>query len=318
MIWKDITNNSEVWMGLRIEINEDIKSNFLLESGNNCRFKLYNNSQPVLWGTFGSDYWGVWALINPLDWELSDMPVAPINAATVEESKNEEYYWFWSRFFAKQLGDKNDPYLSKGIWTITIGSSYENRAANTSEIIYDLDDAYVTENPRWIDWDIGKNGNIIALKNEPNIESGRVKWYRKLVRENACPPVLVWYLTCLSAYIIIDGHARLKAFQTEAIPAKFLILNSIREQEIKRDPKVQQNILLGIEQRQKHPTKPKMSVDEINKLLISAFDTSPYCYSITTAKGRRNFEEKWIEEVKAFSNNTNSSDIEDMINREEH
>ncbi|MBL3655878.1 hypothetical protein [Fulvivirga sediminis] len=314
MIWKDITNNSEVWMGLKLELNENSNSNSLLESGHNCRFKLCIKSHPVLWGTLGKQYWGVWVLINPVRWESTDMPVAPINSATIEKSRNEDYYRFWSRFFAKQLGNKKAPYLSKGLWTITIGSSYKSRSLNTSVIIYDIDNAYSSENPRWIGWE-GESGNIIALKNEPYTESGRVKWYRKLIRENCCPPVLVWYLTCLSAYIIIDGHDRLKAFQSESSPTKFLVLSSIREEQINKDPKVQQNILFGIQQRQKRQTKSKMTVDEINKLLISAFDTRPYCYSITRAKARANFDKKWISEVKALANNLNSSNIQDMIDR---
>ncbi len=320
MIWKDIINDTNLWMGLRIEINEAASSTFQLESGINCRFKLYNNEQPILWGTFGSDYWGVWVLINKNNWELDDMPIPPINSSLIEDSKKADYYKFWSRIFAKELGNSKTPSLSNGLWTITIGSSMKNRTENTSELINDIDNAFDNANPRWVEWDIGRCGSLVALKDEPDQESGRIKWFRKLVRENACPPILVWFLGCIDGYVILDGHARLKAFQLEDAAVQFLVLNAVREEEIIRDPKIQESILLGIEKRQNHPVKPKMSVEEVNKLLLSAFDTRPYCRPITNAKARSNYEEKWTAEIREFGTNQNldSVDIEDMIDRLEN
>jgi len=320
MNWIDIINNSYLWSGLRFEINQGISGEYQLESGINCRFKLQSKENPILWGTFGSEYWGVWILNNKIDWKLKDMPVKPINSATVEESKNADYYKFWSRFFAKQLSNESQSILSSGLWTITIGSTFENRMANTSEFINDIENAFDKENPRWIDWDIGRNGSIVALKNEPNKENGRVKWFRKLVREESCPPVLVWYLSCIDGYVILDGHSRLKAFQLESSDVKFLVLNSVIKEEIKRDSKVQKNILLALEKRQNNQVKQKMNVEEVNKLLISAFDTRPYCRPITNAKARNDYEEKWSSEVRiqGVKLNLNTNDIEDMIKRIEN
>ncbi|SMG46865.1 hypothetical protein SAMN05661096_03317 [Marivirga sericea] len=320
MIWRDIINDSDLWTGLRLEVKQGVSGEYQLESGTNCRFKLHSKKSPILWGTFGSEYWGVWILNNKVDWELNDMPVKPINSSTIEESKNADFYPFWSRFFAKQLSNGSQSILSSLLWTITIGASFENRMDNTLEFINDIDNAFDKENPRWVEWDIGRCGSIVALKNEPNEENGRVKWFRKLVHQESCPPVLVWYLSCIDGYVILDGHSRLKAFQLESVPAKFLVLNSVIEEEIKRDPKVQENILLGLEKRQKNQVKRKMNVEEVNKLLISAFDTRPYCRPITSAKARNGYEEKWTSEVReqGVKLNLNSDIIEDMIKRIEN
>ncbi|MCH2193266.1 hypothetical protein [Kordia sp.] len=317
MIWKDITNDAELWTGLRIEVDNKISGILQLESGVNCRFKLLNKDIPILWGTFGKEYWGVWLLQNKVDWELEDMPIKPINSETIEASKNADYYKFWSRFFAKSLGDEKQPILSDGLWTLTIGASPENKEKNTSIKVGDIAKAFDVENPRWITWDIGRNDSLVALKNEPNEKNGRVKWFRKLVKQGSCPPILVWYLSCIGGYVVLDGHCRLKAFQIESVPVKFLVLDSIVEQEIKKDPKVQQNILLAIEKTQKNQVKRKINVEEINKVLIRAFDNRPYCHPITNAKARHNFEEKWTTEVRdmGISLNLNSDDIEIMIKR---
>jgi len=319
MIWKDIIDDSELWKGLRLEVNQGVSGEYQLESGLNCRFKLHNKENPILWGTFGSEYWGVWILNNKVDWEPKDIPVKPISSYIVEESKKTDYYRFWSRFFAKQLKDEKPSILSSGLWTITIGSSVENRKDNTSELIYDIENAFDKENPRWIDWGINGAGSILALKNESTEENGRVKWFRKLIREKSCPPILIWYVTCIDGYIILDGHCRLKAFQLESVEPNFLVLNSIVEKEIKRDTKVQKNILIGIEKRQKNQVKQKMNVEEINRLLISAFDTRPYCRPITNAKAKRDYQEKWTKEVRelGLKQNLNSDNIENMIKRVE-
>ncbi|MDO5972662.1 hypothetical protein [Flavivirga jejuensis] len=320
MFWKDIINDSDLWTGLRFKIGKGISGKYQIESGNNCRFKLISEENPILWGTFGSDYYGVWILNNKTDWDLKEMPVNPISSSIIEKSKNADYYKFWSRYFVEDLCNKNKSILSSGIWTITIGSSFKNRLDNTSEFINDIENTFDKENPRWIEWDIGRCGSIVALKDEPIEKNGRVKWFRKLVREDSCPPVLVWFLSCIDGYIILDGHSRLKAFQLESVPIKFLVLNSIVEEEIKRDPKVQANVLLGLQKRENNKRKRKMDIEEVNKLLISVFDTRPYYRPITNAKAKSGYESKWTSEVREFGvkQKLNSEDIEDMIERIEN
>ncbi|MEZ5003333.1 MAG: hypothetical protein R2730_09905 [Chitinophagales bacterium] len=113
--------------------------------------------------------------------------------------------------------------------TISIGSSFESRMANTSEFINDINNAFDKENPRWIEWYIGRCGSIVALKNEPNEGNGRVKWFRKLVLEETCPRISL-VLSCIDGYVLLDGHCRLKD-QLESVPVKFLVLNSVIEEE---------------------------------------------------------------------------------------
>jgi hypothetical protein len=320
MYWKDIRNDFDLWTGLKFEISEGVPGKYQIESGNNCRFKLINDDKTILWGTFGSDYFGVWILNNKNDWDLKEMPVNPINSSVIEESKNTDYYKYWSRFFASELNNESKSILSSGLWTMTIGSEFKDKLENTSEFINDIENTFDKENPRWLKWDIGRCGSIVSLKNEPNEESGRVKWFRKLVREDSCPPVLVWFIGCIDGYVILDGHSRLKAFQLESLPIKFLVLNSILEEEIKRDPKVQENVLLGLQKRENNKTKRKMNTQEVNRLLISVFDTRPYYRPITNAKAKSGYESKWASEVREFGikQKLNSEDIEDMIERTEN
>lgn len=316
MIIKDITGNKNQWKGLRMEVRENLSSKFLLESGLNTRFKLSYEGVPLFWGTFGEDYWGVWLLINKFDWEVSQMPIPPINSPTIEKSKNANYHLFWTRFFAEQL---EKTVLSTGLWTLTIGAEKQNKNAQVSEIINDIDETFIEENPRWVEWDIGRWSSIVALKNEPDTANGRVKWFRKLVRESVCPPVLVWYLRVIDGYIILDGHNRLKAFQLEDKPIEFLVLNNVLEETIETDEKIREKILFSLQKRQENAFKTQLSTEETNAILLSAYDKSTYFKAITKATAKPNFEAKWMAEIKDFGEKQNlkSEDIEMMIDRTE-
>jgi hypothetical protein len=52
---------------------------------------------------------------------------------------------------------------------------------------------------------------VLALRPLAGAEAARVKAYRRLVRERTLPPLLVWYVSGLGCYLLVDGHDRLAA-----------------------------------------------------------------------------------------------------------
>lgn len=319
LIWEDIINDKEEWTGLRLDVKEKTPARLKLESGDNTRFKIYNGEHPVLWGTFGAEYWGVWALRNKNNWESKDMPIPPIHSSDIERSRDNDHYSFWSRFFAKELMRKGDPRLSQGLWTLTIGASPKQRLKNSTLFVYDIEHVFEKNNPRFIEWDIGHSYSLVSIKEEPNTENGRVKWFRKLVREESCPPVLIWHLHCIDGYIILDGHCRLKAFQLEDTPIEFIVLNAVRKEKHEKDAKVQKNILYSLEQRQENAKKSTMTVDQVNQLLIAAFDDRPFYRPITNATAKHDYDATWTQEVWEIAETLGieKTEIEYMIERED-
>ena len=60
----------------------------------------------------------------------------------------------------------------------------------------------------YIDWGCSGSGEIIPLREPSPADAARVKAWRKHARENTLPPVLLWWVTGLEAYVILDGHDR--------------------------------------------------------------------------------------------------------------
>lgn len=64
----------------------------------------------------------------------------------------------------------------------------------------------------------------------PSSDDGRVKAYRKLLREGVAPPVLLVWISGLRTSLVLDGHARMVAASLEACPIPSLTIVEAREE----------------------------------------------------------------------------------------
>lgn len=60
-------------------------------------------------------------------------------------------------------------------------------------------------------------GSLLPLRNLSASDAGRLKWWRKVARAGALPPVLTWYVQVLDKYAVLDGHVRLQAALAEGV-----------------------------------------------------------------------------------------------------
>jgi hypothetical protein len=77
----------------------------------------------------------------------------------------------------------------------------------------------------YLDWFV-HNGSweILPLRAMPGADDPRVKAYRKQAREGILPPVLLWWVSGIDSYLILDGHARLAAAVAESVEPAVLEL----------------------------------------------------------------------------------------------
>jgi hypothetical protein len=61
------------------------------------------------------------------------------------------------------------------------------------------------------------SGAVLPLRRLTGADEGRLKWWRKVARENGLPPVLAWYVNVLEKHLVLDGHVRLRAAVDEGI-----------------------------------------------------------------------------------------------------
>ncbi|MBK8806794.1 MAG: hypothetical protein IPO21_09165 [Bacteroidales bacterium] len=322
--WNDIIDDDGNWSHLQIEVDDQPVGNFQIHSGGNLRFSLTRNELTVFWGCIEFNYYGAWILRNNFDWEKQNMIIPPITSNQIENykcSNQKDKIIYWSRFFIDSLMKSENTFLYDGKWKISQGFlKWKRQKLDLFEkwIVFETDNVFTNSQLTYLDWGINGSGNLVALKDTPNESEGRVKWWRKKVKEGTCPPILAWYINSLDAFIIIDGHRRLKAYQLENIEPEILVLNTMREEYYPKDMTRRENIVKSIEIRQNHPSKAKLSIDDINSILIEAYDERPSIRPITKSIAQADFEEIWINDVKKFRNqpNIDQEELEAMLKNE--
>ena len=322
--WRDVKDQKDEWGYLEVDVKEDVKPTLRLHSGGDRRFKLVNQNHSVFWGKMEIDYQGAWFLRNDNEWQLEDMPIPPITSQIVQSTDSlsgDGLTAFWCRHFAKELSNSEASPLYEGKWRLTSKSSYIEMAEHAlAGDTYQLENRYgfYQKRPLWVDWGISGSYILLALKAIPEAKSSRVKWWRKVIRTSQCPPVLIWYIQSLSAYIILDGHSRLRACQLENHTPTFITLSSVIEHQAEFDKPRAKAVYKNLEERQKHPWKNPLNVDEINTLLVKIYDNTPFTQEINRAKASAALSKEWLNEVSQFSglDDTDELALQDLMSTE--
>lgn len=166
----------------------------------------------------------------------------------------------------------------------------------------------------WIDWWLSGSGEIITFKS-PEKESGRVKWWRKKIKENNLPPIFLWYLSSLDAYIVIDGHSRLLASYLENQEPDFIAISSVKEVEIQPDKRIKKSIIYNLNKQKLKKNKRLLSTIKENAILIQAFDDRPFYHHQTKAWNKFFFNE-WDDEVcKYLQGKADAAVIDSIMNK---
>ncbi len=84
--------------------------------------------------------------------------------------------------------------------------------------------------PHRISWSTPFDGTVHPLRQRPDDEEGRLKAWRKAAREGWLPPLVLFRVSGLNAWLLIDGHLRLRAAQLEQVrPRVVLVWRLIEE-----------------------------------------------------------------------------------------
>ncbi|MBX9402668.1 hypothetical protein K4L06_15265 [Lysobacter sp. BMK333-48F3] len=214
--------------------------------------------------------------------------------------------------FARAVAEGPASFLYPGLWVFMAmrpkaGTwSFETEALFRAHGHWWLDDARdaLREDPLFfIDWWHG-GYPVLNLRAPAAADDGRLKWWRKKAREDALPPVLLWYLSCLNGYVIVDGHLRLQAALLEDRPPSFLVAYSAYEQAVQRDPAAQRAILDSYERHARElalrlPQRRPIGTDSINSTLIAAFDDRPLLLPRSYGWATPGLEAQWLGQVRA-------------------
>ena len=130
-----------------------------------------------------------------------------------------------------------------------------------------------------------------------------------------CPPVLIWFITGLQAYVVLDGHARLRAFQLEGKVPEYMVLKPVIVLGQEIDLKPANRLYHSFEQRQNNPRKQPLSVEHMNNILLQVYNPNAVEHYTSKSLAARNFEAQWLKEVGSFAGRpgTDEEELECMI-----
>lgn len=314
-----IDSDSGEFIGYSLDINDEHESVLQVVSYPGYKIKTQFQNQNIIYSNITSDYWGSWSLINKLPEEHQIFPF--FKSSEIEQYKLSglNYKDYWLSHVRRRIESSQTKILHNGTWKMLFSESIKedwkyqyNKVGQTNlKGHQQLNEVFKTENPKYSDFEID---NIpIAIKKTPLEESGRVKFWRKKIKEESLPPIILIHLSQLSNSIIIDGHSRLLASILEDVPPKLIILYPTVEQEIK--PDLEQANKRAKSLVNQYEKNPNLKLEQMNQLLISFYDDRPWLVRRTNAKFNKE-EGQWNNEVKKLIEDLNLAEEIDRVENE--
>jgi hypothetical protein len=319
-------NDSQQWQGTLIHIGDDAQraapndqpAPTHWQSATGSRARLVLHDRVLLWLKFESNHYGV----NVLKARAEETSMPWIDADTLRSSQIEairakpvaKRFAAWAQVFAEQLLTSAHSMLYPGHWMLgtarpqpnqkrwTYGTDFPFRHRLSRCVIWQLDKVEETltqNNNVFCDWFVSPDYKIITLR-DVDQDAGRVRWWRKKIREGSLPPVLLWYVSCLCSYVLIDGHDRLAASIAEGVAPDFVILHRVEAHEREPDVDTQAAITKSLEARALNPRKRELDVNSLNDIVLAAYENRPwYLTELDTAWPKRFSNAQWNAEIRA-------------------
>lgn len=324
--YQDYFANPETWSGLLLSVDNPNKPLLRLHTAHPGLMKLSASDQALLWGQIDPYFCGVAVLrALPKSAEIALLP--RIRSANIEQAAQltgEPWMRYWARFFVHALQDSPATALYSGLWALEfcrLGGYYHGdprwlgKAKWAKET--DEDKSFLSAHKLYIDWGVSGNGSVISLfpRHELPEQSGRIKWWLKVSMSGPLPPILIWYIGALSAYVVLDGHDRLQTALITGIAPTFFVLTSYMERAVELDKTLQNAIIHQLEIMQQ-------KIDEgtyinpsafagVQRALVQSFDNRPRKIDMTQGYADMSHEQ-WHLETREFESarRSDASDID--------
>ncbi|UJR86206.1 hypothetical protein [Sandaracinus amylolyticus] len=220
MRWKDVEGG-----GLAIEVDAPRVPTLFLESFPGWRIRLMRRGTPVLWARMKGAAEGVW--IARAEGAASPGVLPPITAREARATTRIED---WMRFVARGLDESAASPLRVGPWQLTELRSVGRDALEPIDVhrrpsrALDVRAVFDVAPVHYLRWGLNGARTIVPLRTGSAIDASRVKAWRKHVRDGTLPPIVLWWVSMLDAYVLLDGHDRLRAALAEDVLPRAIAL----------------------------------------------------------------------------------------------
>lgn len=225
-----------LWNGLVMAPSQPRRPGLRMEVAAGQRMLLHQGGRHILFASVDGDHGGV-SLFRTGRYRSPIPHLRAAHARNVADGDSASWTSRWAYYFADRLTEEPGGPLHDGTWMLTPhvdglkrDSPSHNPAQRWQQIIAAGDpDGY-------LDW-FTRSGcwGVVPLNKLPEPDDGRVKSYRKQLRDGILPPVLLWWISGLDCYVLLDGHHRLIAALAEDQEPALLALNHLGDPTVVMD-----------------------------------------------------------------------------------
>ncbi|OFT04417.1 hypothetical protein HMPREF3107_00410 [Neisseria sp. HMSC31F04] len=304
---------------LALHIDRQTQGCLKLHTPDGISLSLTCRDEPVFWSFHSHDLYDVYLVRSYAESWQAYQPVGHIGSRVNEHIARQpaaEQGLLWNKFFIEQLAAHNAGLLGIGEWHFDYrpaqtlpqrwGECWHETAVgqpetdeNYAQWLFSgsrfdaLDNDFYTQAERFI-----------ALKTH-HAEDGRLKYWRKRVRQNQLPPVLVYELTALSdRWPILDGHLRLAAALAEGQLPPLIIIQATTArhspQTAAEHETAKAAALSQYEKIARQTDHNPQALNAVSQRIVHAFDTRPYLLHTTRAAADIT-PKTWLQQLQTYA-----------------
>lgn len=200
------------WIGLGLQVSKPEVPGLRVEVATGGRLLLRQAGQPVLFARVAADECDV-AFYRTGRFQSPVTPLRAAHARTVASDCGEQWIARWAHHFATQLQASSAGPLHVGGWFLRPDGEHLPWGSARRGVERRWELLLVEGDPDGgINWNVhNATLEVLPLRRMSARDNARVKAYRRHAREGLLPPVLVWWVSGLDSYVVLDGHDRLVA-----------------------------------------------------------------------------------------------------------
>ena len=222
-----MTADGESWQALVLDVGRPRRASLQVQIAGRRQLLLRQDAEAVLLARTRPCRRDV---VDYLRTDRYRSPVPPIRAAharMVATGDTGSTLSRWAHHFASELAGTDLGPLQSGRWIISGDSDPQwglhktYYTAQRWELLSGDPEGFIC----W--WPTYGGGQVLPLRQLSDAGDSRVKAYRKQARDGSLPPILVWWISGLDSFVLLDGHDRFRAAILEGRQPPILALSSL-------------------------------------------------------------------------------------------
>lgn len=238
-------------------------------------------------------YWSGlwWARADTTRASLAVIP--PLRIADARALRGDLRAWAWR--FRELLEAQPATLLHPGTWRIEPPTAQDD-SSGVALVGRGLEQCLQAP-PGLTRFGLRGSGAVYALRDPSAPEAARVKAWRKCARDGTLPPLLLWFVSGMDSWLLVDGHDRLRAAMLEGVAPSFVLLSSVRTERWPDDPEARERIARSLEEQAEHAVAP-LQVAGLNRRWIDLYRDPAMTVSRTRAWPIAGGRAGWLAEAR--------------------